>query len=143
MANIGGTNIGVIGFLVGLLLTLVGWYMVVAISEAMPIALLSATYWIGFIINWTLAVIITPFMIITRGRGTFLDAGKGMTSFFVMAIFCMITYWTIPPILDSVTLVENMNSIIWIFLGTTWFVALVIIPAYLTTKNYQQEYTRE
>lgn len=50
----------IIWFLTGILLTYKGAYMITIISQNIDSPLAKAIYWTGFILMWTLTIIITP-----------------------------------------------------------------------------------
>ena len=58
MANLKLGVQGILFFVVGILITIFGWYLAPALADLLPITSLKTIYWIGIVIYWGLAVVL-------------------------------------------------------------------------------------
>ena len=54
---------GILGAILGILLTVFGFYIITAFSNLMPIDTMKVFFWIGAITVWVLNIIVTPMLI--------------------------------------------------------------------------------
>lgn len=136
MATYKGSSIAVLGMIIGIALTVTGWFMISGVASVMPIALLTALFWIGFVLNWSLAVLVSPVMMITKGVGSWKNSIKGMMYFFGATIGAVLSYYIIPHIIEMLPLSDGIGSISWFLLILFWVAIMIIWPSYIITKEY-------
>ena len=128
----------VVGMIIGLLITVFGWFIIPAMSDIIEITQLKAIFWIGLIIYWTLAVVITPVLMIMGGQGEWKGAILGFIFFIGGYILSILLYYIIPPVLESMESWQSISTFVaigWFTIYTIWTLALIVIPAYLTIKE--------
>lgn len=67
MANILKITGGVLWFILGLVITYLSYYTVDIFVGQMEITLMKIIFWIGLIVMWSLAMLITPVYLIIDG----------------------------------------------------------------------------
>lgn len=130
--------VGIVGMIFALLITVFGWFMIPALSDILPIASLKAIFWIGIIIYWVLACIVTPILMITGAKGTWKGAILGLFSFIGGYVLSLVIYYTIGYILEAMeSWAPNSTflSIGWIVVYLIWVLGLIVVPAFLTIKD--------
>jgi hypothetical protein len=129
---------GILGALIGMILTVFGWYLIPALSEMLPITSLKAIFWTGLLSYWILSVIITPMLMIMGGKGSFKGVIKGFGFFLIGYIVSLISYYVAPPIieaLDSIWSSSVFTSLGWLAIYLIWILSMLVIPSYLVIKH--------
>lgn len=129
---------GVLGAIIGILITIFGWYLFGALADIMPITELKAIYWIGVLLYWVSAIIVLPLMMILSNKGDFKGAVYGLIAFITGFILSLIMYYVIPPILEafeSITPNSTFVGIGWFAVYTVWILSLIIVPSGITLKD--------
>ena len=128
----------VLGLIIGLLVTVLGWYIVPALSDILPITSLKTIFWIGVISYWITAVIISPLLMIMGGKVNFKGSVLGLIAFIAGYILSLIIYYTAGYILEALDAVfpnSTFLSIGWFGVYVIWILGLIIAPLYLTIKD--------
>jgi hypothetical protein len=128
----------ILGFMIGILLTIFGWYMIPVLSSLLPIASLKTIFWVGILLYWVLAVIVIPFVMVMGGNGDFKGAIIGLGTFLLAYFYSLLSYYIGGGILEALNAVFPSNVFVglgWFVLYVTWVVSLIIVPSYLTIKD--------
>lgn len=138
MVDLKYSSKGVLGALIGILITVFGWYLFSALSSLMPITTLKVMFWIGVFLYWISAVFVIPLMMILGNEGDFKGAIKGIIVFVIGYIISLVLYYTIPPIvetMDSIWPNSTFTSIAWFAIYSLWVLCLIIMPTIITLKG--------
>ena len=73
MVDYAGVVKGVLAFFIGILVTIVTWYIAGIIDDVLVTLDISSTlraiYWVGLLVTWISAVILVPYVTITKSMG--------------------------------------------------------------------------
>lgn len=128
----------VLGLIFGLMITVLGWYLFPALADILPIASLKAIYWIGIILFWASAVIVTPLIMIMGGKGDYKGTMWGLIAFVSGYILSLVLYYTIGYLLEAMQSVypnSTFAGIGWFAIYTIWILGLIIVPTGLALKD--------
>lgn len=128
----------IVGAILGILITVFGWYLFSAFADLMPTTELKVMYWIGVLLYWFSAVLILPMMMILSKKGDFKGAIYGLFAFIGGYMLSLLLYYVGAPILEALNSIfpnSTFNSILWFGIYTMWLLGLVIAPTALTLKD--------
>lgn len=129
---------GVLGAIIGILITVFGWYLFSVLADIMPINTLKVMYWIGVLLYWVSAIIVLPLMMILSGKGDFKGATYGLIAFVAGYMLSLLLYYIIPPILEAFESIRPNSDFVaigWFAVYTCWVLGLIIAPSALTLKD--------
>lgn len=138
MADFKGGVVGVLLAIFGIVLTIVGWFWIPAIADALSIGLLKAIFYIGLLVCWILSFVVIPANLIMGGNGNVIDVAKGLGFFLAGTLCSAIAYWIIPPIVEVMNGIfssDMLTGISWFILIMFWVLVMIVIPAYLITRS--------
>ena len=87
---------------------------------------------------WGSAVVLTPILMITGGKGNFRGAIYGIGAFLVGYLLSLILYYTIGYTLNALEAIypnSNFLAISWFGVYSLWVISLVVAPTFLTLKD--------
>lgn len=129
---------GILGAIIGILITVFGWYLFPALADLMPITELKVIYWIGVLLYWICCIVILPLMMILSGEGDFKGAMLGLITFVSGYVLSLALYYIIPPILNALNSISPNNTFVgigWFAVYTCWILGMVILPSGVTLKD--------
>lgn len=136
MVNVKRSIEGVTGGVVLLFLTIYSYFMFEALSAIMVITAMKAIYWVGLISVWGLSVFLTPFLMITEGKGSWLNVGKGFVFFVGGSVISAIVYYVGGGIADVMnSFLVLAGQITWLMIFAIWILLMVILPSYQVVKG--------
>jgi len=139
---------GVLTAIMGIALTVVGWFWIDGINTLIELPLLKGIFWVGTIGIWVTSVVIAPYMMISGSNITIWNVGKGIFLWLAGTFGSMISYYVVPPILsviDSMTGVDAgtqssmISGIAWFILILFWITVIIILPLYSVYGTGGQE----
>lgn len=138
MADLALKTKALIGMIIGLLITVFGWFMISALSDIIENSSLKAIFWIGIILYWASAVLLLPLMMILGGRGNFKGAVSGLVAFMGGYVMSLILYYTIGYVIEAMDAIWANSTFVaigWFAVYTLWILGLIIVPVGLTLKD--------
>ena len=130
--------IAIIGFVFGIMITVFGWYLVGALSDIIPVTSLKTIFWIGAILFWISAVVISPLLMILGGKPNFKGCIFGLVAFISGYVLSLIIYYTVGYLLEAMESIESSATFLtigWFAVYTIWILGLIIAPLFLVVKD--------
>lgn len=128
-------------FLFGILLTIQLWPMVTAIGNMIELVPLRAIYYVGAFSTWSIAVLITPFLLATGRNVPLIATGKGVGLYLISGLISLFLYHIAGPlfgILEGMTGTTTWSSYGWLGMGIIFILASILLPAYLMLEKVTQ-----
>ena len=138
MVDIKHKTKGILGTIIGIMLTVFGYYLFPAMADLMPITALKVIYWVGILMYWISCVVILPLIMILGEEGDFKGVVKGLIVFLSGMILSLGLYYTIPPILEALNGISPNNvftGIGWFAVYTCWVLGMIVLPTGVTLKD--------